>query len=272
MKIHRHNKVRKLLDRHFVHGAQEPLPPAVRIAVQDCLVCKEHYHRYTQIEAAMEEGGQVPSISMKNRVLSSVMQQIDRESRQAEPLKSRFGLKLAFGSAMIAGLLLLTAVFLWKPTPRQPTILVPRGQIISPDSQIGIRVFQFSDDTVQSNTRLLSREAVIGFSYTNLRDDVNYLVLLAVQMDGDLTFYYKNIPIKQNVIDEPLEDGFELAGVHSVGPLRFISLFSAQPLELNEISQQAKKLQGVDYLPETMKVLSLSVNLQEHSLLFEMGE
>jgi hypothetical protein len=119
---------------------------------------------------------------------------------------------------------------------------------------------------------------VITFTYTNVAPNVRYLALIGIQENGSVHWYYpgddgsQSIPIRSDVVDEPLGDGIRLEMHHASGWLRITAIFSSNPIAKPTIVQAVQAL-GIEHPAAAKELSPLSLadsNVLEHSVLIDI--
>jgi hypothetical protein len=133
----------------------------------------------------------------------------------------------------------------FSPAP----VIAAKGHPMREAANIGIRVFQVSRLGEQvTETRALSADDVLAFTYTFAEERPGYLALFGIQEGGEVLWYYpecgqpRSIPIKGGVVDEPLQEGIDLAVNHRPGWLRITALFSDEPIEVDAVEEAVETL------------------------------
>jgi hypothetical protein len=142
-------------------------------------------------------------------------------------------------------------------------------------ANVGIRVLRVTPRAgIEESARGLRLSDVITFTVTNRSERLRYLTLFGIQPGGAIRRYYpgyrghRSIELGHSLIDEPLGDGIVLSVYHQPGPLRIVALFSADPLELEQVERAVDLLSSA--LADLSPVLGNRPDVLEHSVLVEI--
>jgi len=247
-----------------------------------CGSCAQLYARHHAAEAALCGQAEGPTPFSIERMERFILDTVAR--------KPALGLArwrwAPFAAAAMAVVLLLV---LWpKATPpervflaandRLEEVLVARGGATARPT-VGVRLFRVSPGGRVDEAReaSLSLDDLVSYTYTDVRGGAQHLALFGVQEGGALRWYYPgddgvaSVPIRGDVVDEPLGDGFRLAVRHAPGWLRVSAVFSSEPIDRRVLEQAVRAASARPGALRDLSPLDLPAGALEHTFLVEIG-
>jgi hypothetical protein len=259
MGLHIHLPLRRRIDRLFASDLNPKDRARTIAAVDDCPQCAAYYRTMQALESSLcgvDEPYTHFSIERSKKALFDALDASNTTaSNRSSPLftKLTFGLRWVLVPTALAAIVLL--LVLGKAAPKPDRVELLPNEAISPvtwvargsfpkkaEADIGIRLFRVTDGgTAVDESRGLSIDDIITFTYTQANPQGGTFMLFGVQDTGEVHWYYpsdgekESIAVKGDKVDEPLKDGILLRTNHTKGKLRVTAIFSKTPVLTSDI-------------------------------------
>ena len=273
MKRHRHTQTRKRISRLFDGSLSGRATVRLWDDLARCPSCAALYARYHELESALLQSDDGPTRLSIERTAKAVMSSLRNEKVTASHLPWK-----RVAVAALSFIAVTAALWLMVPAPPHShrvarfdinawgaRAIVPRVAASYGPSHVGIRIFVVPTmDNAVSEPSTLFIDDIMTFTYTQVKADGGYLMILGLQEHENAPLWYypdyageKSIAVRGETVDAPLGDGFRLSINHRAGPLRIVSLFSDAPLETRVIESAVSRLQRQGKLLDVAEPLPL---------------
>ncbi|MBN1962476.1 MAG: hypothetical protein JW841_16195 [Deltaproteobacteria bacterium] len=294
MKWHFHALAEHRMRRLFTANLSAKLYRRVLADTANCIKCGYKYQRYLQLEASICQNQTSANNFRLERVATLVLTNKNTEKHPLFTIK-HFNVAKIWPKTILTGFALAAAAILFlvlspylfserihlaDNVKLSPIEFVARGFGAQSNlANIGIRVFRVDAESNKiSEDHSLSVTDTITFTYTNTSKKPRYLSLFGMQKSGKIFWYYpeasgkKSIALANDVVDEPLADGFRLNIRHKPGWLRITGVFSNEPLDLTDIEDSVKIIAQNPEQCRKLAPLTLdSLHNDEYSVLINLA-
>lgn len=257
MLYHSHRRTKKQIERLFTAGLTGNETKKLWESLYRCPTCGAFYEQCALLERALTgapNGVPVFSIERTRDVITS------RHSDRKMTWDSRWMKWSAVFTGAVGVLLIWLMAIIVGPESHRVSLpssdthisreLVSRGTSRAVSSYVGFRVFAVTPKNRGAKEKsVLHIDDIITFTYTYAKNNSGYLMLFGLQESTKLPLWYypnwdeeKSISISGNQVDKPLGDGIVLSVNHRAGPLRIVSLFSDEPIDVKEVEEAVRML------------------------------
>ena len=235
------------IDRYFAGSLRPVGVTRMFRRLWTCTACRARYERYLFHERSLPDGGSGQQDRLWQSILASAGAEVGPASisRPAPPVRRRLSRPATLaGVGAFAGALLLVAAGNRLKAPSAPVARgTADGETAAPTMHLFRSVGAHATESVQ---RTVHPDDGILIAYSNPGAELSYLMVFAVDVHGDVHWYYPRYEqpgqnpaapaIRTRALGVELNE--EIRHALPVGPLRMFALFLRRPLLVDEVERQ----------------------------------
>lgn len=292
-----------LIDKLLVHDLSPTKMSELRGHLASCEACQHRYNRVVLASRLLDGGPdalELPSDRELGWVGQAVLERarLVPDSAPARRSVLRWVVAAATAAVVVAIALPLALRTSGPPSSQGPRPgpgvahteeFQARGAPAQPSQKVGLRAFcihrqardaqaplVFEAASVQSATTPACQVSdVMRFAYTN-RSKMAHLFLVGIDEKYRIKWYephpprMTSIPVRAEVVDEPLSRAVRLKVNHAQGKVRLFAIFSPEPLHAAQVKQAVAKVKEADTPLGRLQVLPLE-NTEQRSVLVTLS-
>lgn len=242
--------------RYFAGRLRPAAVPEMLGRLWRCDACRVRYERHLVHERALPDGDARQQERLWQSILASARTESPLRGASSTALgagRRSFRPSALLGAGVLAGVLVWAAVGAHVKTVSEP---VARGTTSEQAGAPTVHLFRtVGDHQAEPVDRTIHANDGILIAYSNPGAELTYLMVFAVDVQGDVHWYY---PAYEEPGQNPaapairthamgVELGEEIRHPLPVGPLRMVALFSRRPLHVEEVEHmisEAWRLHG----------------------------